>query len=205
MPCNRSPRFRPHFRGDATSSLQIFKSALNLPFRCWSRWDPRNTFVMVLPTPLLLEVRWAFKNCARLRSTHVRPVRGFQSGPSFFKKTGPQSDPRTKQKDGLGATRVASSGPARSHTVGETPPTTSNGTPQQSKDLIPTARDATSVGGRRSSDVPIKVIPKAQVSPQLTLSPVERLQIEYITRQPPKHLGPKKSEQEILERALESY
>ena len=36
------------------------------------------------------------------------------------------------------------------------------------------------------SNVPARLLPKAWVSPELTLSPRERLQIEYETRRPPK-------------------
>jgi hypothetical protein len=37
----------------------------------------------------------------------------------------------------------------------------------------------------RRLDLPARVMPKAQISPGMTLSPKERLQIEYETRRPP--------------------
>ncbi len=52
--------------------------------------------------------------------------------------------------------------------------------------LVPQAPKAGAVERPQRSDVPARLLPKAQISANLTLSPKERLQIEYETRRPPK-------------------
>jgi hypothetical protein len=52
----------------------------------------------------------------------------------------------------------------------------------------------------RRSDIPARLLPKAQISPELTLSPKERLRIEFETRRPPR-AAEKPGEQVALSRS----
>ena len=56
-------------------------------------------------------------------------------------------------------------------------------------ELVPRMPKPGSLQHPRRSDAPARLLPKAQVSPELRLSAKERLQIEYETRRPPKPLA----------------
>ena len=52
--------------------------------------------------------------------------------------------------------------------------------------MIPHEEGGKAVGKERKTEVPMKVIPQAQISPKHKLSPTQRLHIEHLTRHPPK-------------------
>lgn len=49
----------------------------------------------------------------------------------------------------------------------------------------------TSLDRPRATEVPVKVLPKAQLGPKHKLSPEQRLHIEHLTRHPPPQRAPK--------------
>jgi hypothetical protein len=53
------------------------------------------------------------------------------------------------------------------------------------KEVVPWANDDKSLDSGRKVPVPLKVIPKADIAPGVTLSPKERLHIEQLTRRLP--------------------
>ncbi|OCT54378.1 hypothetical protein CLCR_00961 [Cladophialophora carrionii] len=63
----------------------------------------------------------------------------------------------------------------------------------EDRELVPRAEEATSLDHGRKIPVPLKVIPKADIAPGLTLSPKERLHIEQLTRKLPPRSEPKGS------------
>ena len=62
-------------------------------------------------------------------------------------------------------------------------------TRRNATDLVPQMPKPGSLQHPRRSEVPARLLPKAQITPDLRLSPKERLQIEYETRRPPKALS----------------
>ncbi|EXJ75857.1 uncharacterized protein A1O5_00364 [Cladophialophora psammophila CBS 110553] len=70
----------------------------------------------------------------------------------------------------------------------------------EGKELIPQEEQAKSLDTGRKVEVPFKVIPKAEVAPNLTLSPKERLHIEQLTRRLPPRPEPK-----VYKRRLRIY
>lgn len=130
------------------------------------------------------EMLLAFKNCAKRPGTPqlayrtlttFPPLRARDSGTfkairhSSKTKSSPgeQSATATPEPSSLESTQPASS---KSNTTGLVTRTPKPGTLQHAP----------------RSNVPARLLPKARVSPDLTLSPRERLQIEYETRRPPK-------------------
>jgi hypothetical protein len=131
-----------------------------------------------------LELRLAFKACARAhRFTH--PARqSFTTCTRWRSKS--RGHDRTVE---LPVTPdVVGNVPRISPTGAQTAPPhgsqSSNGS--KSTKLVPQRPKHGSLQSPRRSDVPARLLPKAQVTPDLTLSPKERLQIEHATRQPPK-------------------
>ena len=61
----------------------------------------------------------------------------------------------------------------------------SEGLGPDSKELVPQEEKEQSLDTKRKIPVPMKVIPKAEIAPGLTLSPKERLHIEQLTRKLP--------------------
>lgn len=134
-----------------------------------------------------LEVRLVFKSCARTYSLSKAGCRSFNTLPTFRAQnrdlpTAVEGSPATES-----ATEVASlpdtpqPSPLKS---GQRESSRSN-----TKDLVPRIPKPGTLQRPRRSDVPARLLPKAQASPELTLSPKERLQIEYETRRPPKASG----------------
>lgn len=60
---------------------------------------------------------------------------------------------------------------------------------RKTTDLVPQTSKPGSLQRPRRPEVPARLLPKAQISPDLNLSAKERLQIEYETRRPPKALA----------------
>ncbi|EXJ95800.1 hypothetical protein A1O1_00924 [Capronia coronata CBS 617.96] len=134
-----------------------------------------------IPAVLIAEVRIAFQSCARqyasTRRTHFSTLR------PLLKK----SQPVTKA-DNLPIQVVHSQIQAQKKT--QSSPTLPPN-PQASKELIPVGEEQNAVDSGRKVEVPLKVIPKAEVAPNLTLSPRERLHIEQLTRRLPPRSEPK--------------
>lgn len=59
-----------------------------------------------------------------------------------------------------------------------------------SKELVPRPDEDTSLETAHKVNVPLRVIPKAQITPNLRLSPKERMHIEQLTRAPPRPSAP---------------
>lgn len=59
------------------------------------------------------------------------------------------------------------------------------------KELVPLPTEGKALDTSRNVDVPMKVLPKAQLGSNVTLSPLQRLHIEHITRRNPKRIPPK--------------
>lgn len=130
------------------------------------------------------EMRLAFKNCARTPSLASAPCRTLSTFPSpqpghrdnAGAVSRPYSTRRGKEVTKLpGAAQPYSPASAQQNSRGS-----------NSTNLVPQTPKAGAVERPRRSDIPARLLPKAQISPGLTLSPKERLQIEYETRRPPK-------------------
>jgi hypothetical protein len=129
-----------------------------------------------LPTSLVVEVRLAFQQCAR-QHVSLRRTR-FSTFQPLLKKRKPQSN---KDKDSvpiqvvhhrvLQARRDAEARAAQ--------------TSSESRELVPLPNEEKSLDSGRKVDVPLRVIPKAEITPNLTLTPKERLHIEQLTRRLP--------------------
>lgn len=59
-----------------------------------------------------------------------------------------------------------------------------------SKELVPRPDEDISLETAHKVNVPLRVIPKAQITPNLRLSPKERMHIEQLTRAPPRPSAP---------------
>jgi uncharacterized membrane protein len=131
-----------------------------------------------LPPGLVAEVRLAFQTCSR---QHVASKRTqFSTFRPLFKKS-----PSSKKKDHLPIQVVHSQLQARKAAAAKTA-----ANKPTSKDLVPRSDEAKSLDTGRRVEVPLKVIPKADIAPNLTLSPKERLQIEQLTRRLPPRAEP---------------
>ncbi len=130
------------------------------------------------------QMQLVFKSCAKPNSFAKSGRRGFNSFPLLrdHKRT-PSRDtesPITAKafRKGEKSQELPQTSPAKS---GQTLSNTRNAT-----ELVPRMPKPGSLQHPRRSDVPARLLPKAQISPDLRLSPKERLQIEYETRRPPK-------------------
>lgn len=150
------------------------------------------TAEMIIPQLLIVELRMAFKTCARQHSARPPLSRDFRTSPYLSKRN--QKRPDKVNRD---ITSVEHSKGNRKVSARDRPNVTSKSAIAQSsvhtpKELVLRPSEPTSVSDARKIDVPMKVIPKGQITPELTLTPRERLHVEYVTRQPPKKLEPKK-------------
>lgn len=140
---------------------------------------------MTLPNLLLTEARRGFQTCAKQYRARRQQSQTFRTLQPLLKKRNSRSarevapPPRlevTKTNEAL-ATRV----PPQSDP--DHVPTEESGS---SRELITKPSKPSSVSEIKRADVPMKIIPKAQITPELTLTPKERLQIEFLTRRPPR-------------------
>ena len=145
---------------------------------------------MSLPGPLLLELRLAFKNCARqhIQCQRTRSTRRSFSNlqPLFDRRTSAKTHKKASPSQSLEPTNDTSEIQAREPLNKNRAPVVPGVSPIYTKELATQNSEATSVSRRRTVGAPIKIIPKAQVTPELSLTPIERLQIEFLTRKPPK-------------------
>jgi hypothetical protein len=133
--------------------------------------------------PIHLEVRLAFRSCARTNSISKSGCRYFNSFPTL----------RAQKRDASRAVECLPATDSMKEVV-KAPNTTQPSPPKEgqressennTKGLVPRIPQPGTLQRPRRLEVPARLLPKAQISPGLTLSPKERLQIEYETRRPP--------------------
>ena len=136
-----------------------------------------------LPTALLIEVRHAFRSCSR-QYVHVPSQRtSFSTLSPRLKNLKPTKSTKNPpiQVVHYKQQKLAKE-QERRRALEEVP--------ADSKQLVSQHDQATSLDTGRKVSVPLKVIPKAQITPTLRLSPKERLQIEQLTRVTPSPAPP---------------
>lgn len=140
---------------------------------------------MTLPNLLLFELRLAFKTCAKQHTTRPHEIRSFSTLQPLFKKKHARSDNEMKRPSSVEITTENNISPPRGRPQANSlnVPTNELGS---SRELVPDPSKSTSVSKRKRADVPMKIIPKAQITPEVTLTPKERLEIEFMTRRPPR-------------------
>jgi hypothetical protein len=140
---------------------------------------------MTLPNRLVCEIRLAFHRCAAQNRTCPQHVRSFTVLQPLSKKKQSRSDTVVAPLPSSGATKKVDAVPTRALPQGHSRhvPIDQSGS---LRELVPDPSKPRSVSGRKRGDVPMKIIPKAQITPELTLTPLERLQIEHLTRRPPR-------------------
>lgn len=133
------------------------------------------------------EVRLAFKHCARRQSIF-----------KVERRTLTISSPLRARNRGTHGAVTASPSEKKLKDIANLPETPNPSAPKSgdrksgrshTTQLVPRISKAGTLEHPPRSEVPARLLPKAQISPDLTLSPKERLQIEYETRRPPKVLG----------------
>merc|ERR1711939_714543 len=134
----------------------------------------KNKSMRSLPPGLVAKVRSAFQACSRQHAASKRTQ--FSTFRPLFKKSAP-----SKKKDQLPIQVVHSQLQAQKEAAAKE---------ATSKGLVPSCDEAKSLDTGRRVEVPLKVIPKAEITPNLTLSPKERLQIEQLTRRLPPRAEP---------------
>jgi hypothetical protein len=133
------------------------------------------------------QMQLVFKSCARPNNFAKVGRRAFNSFPLLQEQNRVSSSHTERLTSSKAPQDVEKSrefpaiSPAKS---GKTSSSRCNAT-----ELVPQMPKPGSLQYPRRSDVPARLLPKAQISPNLKLSPKERLQIEYETRRPPKPLA----------------
>jgi hypothetical protein len=140
---------------------------------------------MTLPNLLLFELRLAFKTCAKQHTTRRHEIRSFSTLQPLSKKKHARPDSEVKPSLSVEITTKSNISPphVRPHADSLNVPTNES---RSSRELVPDPSKPTSVSKRKRADVPMKIIPKAQITPEVTLTPKERLEIEFVTRRPPR-------------------
>lgn len=131
---------------------------------------------MALPTFLMVEMRLAFKNCAQQhKNSNLKYVRSF-SNAAIRRKGPPQSKlPSRPNDEAFTASKASQDLDSKSgHGTAE----------KEQTGLARQEPEKTAVGTERRVPVPLKVIPKAQLGPQVNLTPRQRLHVEMMTRRP---------------------
>lgn len=150
---------------------------------------------MSLPNFLVVEMRSAFRTCASLhRSSRTRHFSTVQQR----SREGPPA-PKGGSKPPLqwpynGA--LTPQKPAQGHSVQRD----DRHSQKNETDLVRQQKEQTAVDTGRRVPVPMRAIPKAQITPTLKLSPRERLHIEVLTRQ-----QPRQQEKKIYRERLQIY
>ncbi len=131
-----------------------------------------------------LEMRLAFTACARTPSLASARCRIFSTFPARQARNRDISGAVSRlypTKSGNEVTKLTDTTEPYTPASAQQKSSLSNST-----NLVPQTPAAGAVECPQRSDVPARLLPKAQISPNLTLTPKERLQIEYETRKPPK-------------------
>lgn len=134
-----------------------------------------DTAIMSLPTFLLVEVRAAFRLSARQHAASRRCPFGtttYRFARSPAKTSFPIPIPRKTQSD---ASKLKTSQSKE----------TSKGQDHGSTQVVPRERQVGALDTGRNVEVPTRVLPKADIAPNVKLSPLQRLHIEHMTRHPP--------------------
>jgi hypothetical protein len=130
------------------------------------------------------EMQAAFKHCALLpRIAKVGGHTLYTSSP-FRARRDPSIQPRPHS-----VSRDSKDSGDKPEAVGHSPTHVPSGRrPNKTNvtELVPRTQRPGSLHYPQRSDVPARVLPRAQISPGLTLSPKERMRIEFETRRPPK-------------------
>jgi hypothetical protein len=140
---------------------------------------------MTLPNLLLFELRLAFKTCAKQHTTRSHEIRSFSTLQPLFKKKHARLDSEIKPPSSVEITTKSNISPPRERPQADSL-NVSTSELGSSRELVPDPSKPTSVSKRKRADVPMKIIPKAQITPEVTLTPKERLEIEFMTRRPPR-------------------
>ena len=135
-----------------------------------------------LPSFLLVEVRSTFRLCAQQHAATRRfPLS--TSATSLKRHTKPNSSSNTRTPISPPSSRSLSDPEATQHVTPSPRP--------GSKDLVRQQDDEKAVELESKTEVPMKVLPQAELSSKHKLSPMQRLHIEHLTRHPPKQPPPK--------------
>jgi hypothetical protein len=145
--------------------------------------------------PIHLEVRLAFRSCARTYSISKSGCRYLNSSTAL----GAQKRDNSRAIESPPPTESVKEVTNAPNTPQPSPPKESQQEPSRSntKSLVPRIPPPGNLQRPRTLNVPARLLPKAQISPGLTLTPQERLQIEYETRRPPQ-ASDKRGEHEEL-------
>ncbi|KIV94451.1 hypothetical protein PV10_02218 [Exophiala mesophila] len=138
-----------------------------------------------LPTALLVQVRVAFATCSRQHAVSRKSQ--FSTLRPLFRKA--PEKPKTPKSVSIQVAHHRAQLQKEQEKEKERQATSSQRT-HDTKELVPRSKEDTSVSTERKFQVPLKVIPKAQIAPNVSLSPRERLQLEELTRRTPRPAEP---------------
>ena len=138
-----------------------------------------------LPPAVVAEIRYAFQSCSRQYAASRRAQ--FGTLQPRMKASHP-----TEKRDNLPIQVVHSRLQAQSKGNAKSSHPSATASPA-SRELVPHREGGKSLDSGRKIPVPLKVIPKADIAPGLTLSPKERLHIEQLTQRLPPRQEPKGS------------
>jgi hypothetical protein len=137
-----------------------------------------------LPPALVADIRHAFFACSRQHAASRR------ARFTTFKPRLEGSEPRKNENLPIQVVHNRLQAQKKDNAR----PSEPSATPSAAgRELITRPDEAKSLDNGRKIQVPLKVIPKADIAPGLTLSPKERLHIEQLTRRLPPRLEPKGS------------
>lgn len=147
-----------------------------------------------LPTLLVVEMRSAFKACAR---QHQRSTtRLFSTVPQRYRQGPHPPKGGSKQPQWPYNGALTPQKPAQAQNIQR-----DDGRDQKNEtELVPQQKEQTALDTGRRVPVPMRAIPQAQITPNLKLSPRERLHIEVLTRQ-----QPRQQEKRIYRERLQIY
>ncbi|KIW29692.1 uncharacterized protein PV07_05485 [Cladophialophora immunda] len=135
-----------------------------------------------LPPALVAEIRHAFQSCSRQYAASRRTQ--FSTLHQRLKSSQRSKSDNVPIQVAHSQLRAQKTNLARP----SIPPAPSA---PETKELVPQEEQEKSLDTGRKVEVPFKVIPKAEIAPNLTLSPKERLHIEQLTRRLPPRPEPK--------------
>ena len=141
---------------------------------------------MALPTMLLIELPSAFNSCARQQSALRAARSAFSTSPLRWKTKSAYRDLSKPHSADTTPLKSDGSDHDKEKTHSRITPDARRVLSGPARDLVPSLKKSTSVTSGRRSEVPMKILPKAQITPELALSPRERLEVEFLTRKPPK-------------------
>jgi hypothetical protein len=129
-----------------------------------------------LPPSLVADIRHAFRSCARQHLASRRTQ--FSTSQALLKKSKSTGENKNVQLEAQKKARAQSVLPPKPRQAAST-------------DLIPHEQDGRALDHGRKVEVPMRVIPKADIAPDVELKPKERMAIEQLTRRPPPKVEPR--------------